>query len=520
MDSTEPNGYELPEQSRSYWIATAGLPPFEPLTTNLSADIVIVGAGIAGLTAAYLLAKEGADVVVLEAGSVLQGTTGHTTAKITAQHHLIYDELIHHFGLEHAKQYYESNRHAMAFIRRIVRELDIDCGLEDQDAYVYATAGKTVRTLELELEAYGKLGIEGELIGGADMPVDAKAVSALVMRHQAQFHPLLYMRRLLTEAVKLGVRVYEQTAAVDIDTSDKTRPVVRTSNGRSLTCSTIIAASHYPFCDKLGTMFARLYTVRSYAVAIHPERPYAGGMYISADQPKRSLRSAGTPEEPLVIIVGENHRTGTKEDTTKRYDALAKYGQEMFGVKRIPYRWSAQDVITLDKVPYIGPPDKDYPNILIATGFHKWGMTCGTAAAALLADLASGRPNPYAELYTPARFHPDPDLKKFVQHNAKVAGALIGGKLERAGRTIESLAAGEGAVVRFDGKRAGAYRDRDGELFVVDTTCTHMGCELEWNGGDKTWDCPCHGSRFDYEGGVVEGPAVKPLTRLEAPAGE
>jgi len=510
------NSSALPERAVSYWIDSSDLQPIEPLREDSSADVVIVGAGIAGLTAAYLLAREGANVVVLEADRVLQGTTGHTTAKITAQHHLIYDELIRTFGVEGARKYYEASRDALAFIRHTVRQHDIPCGLRNEDAYVYATQESELKRLEQELEAYGKLGIEGEWAASLPLPTEAGAIAGIAMRNQAQFHPLLYMRELLRLAQDAGARIYERTTAYTVDTTDKTQPVLKTKDGHAVRCRQLVVATHYPFCDGIGAFYARLYAVKSYVVAIEPERAYPGGMYISSAQPTRSLRSWEADGRTLVLVSGENHRTGTKEDTNNRYDALAAFGREAFGVRSIPYRWSAQDVIPPDKVPYIGQMSKDQPNIYVATAFHKWGMTNGTAAACVLADLIQGRDNPHAELFNPSRFQVDPDAWTLIKQNATVAKHWIQGKLDPGDRKLDELQPGDGAVVRLDGTRAGAYRDTDGKLHLVDTTCTHMGCELNWNGGERTWDCPCHGSRFDYEGCVVEGPAVEPLKRLQA----
>jgi glycine/D-amino acid oxidase-like deaminating enzyme/nitrite reductase/ring-hydroxylating ferredoxin subunit len=504
----------LPDTSLSYWIESGPLPEFAPLAEDAEADVAIVGAGITGLTAAWLLAKEGARVVVLEASRVLRGTTGHTTAKVTTQHHLIYDELINHFGRDNARLYYEANRDALEFIRGRVQEWNIDCDWAEEDAYVYVTEKRSVEKLEKELRAYDTLGIAGEL--AAEIPLPVGAAAALVKRKQARFHPLRYMRRLLDEAVRLGARVHEKTTAVAAE-AESGRAVVRTADGRRVRCKTVVAASHYPFINLTGGLVARLHVDRSCVVAIRTKRPYPGGMYISADEPRRSLRLANSPDGPLVLIGGENHRTGAEEDTLRRYAALAEYGERLFGVESVAYRWSAQDIITTDKVPYVGPPDKDKPNILVATGYRKWGMTGGTAAAMLLADLALYRGNKYAELFSPARFHADPDLGKLVGTNAQVAGFFLAGKLTAPDRTPESLGPDEGAVVTLNGKRAGAYRDSKGVLHLVDTTCTHLGCEVRWNAGERTWDCPCHGSRFDYEGNVVEGPALKPLARLETP---
>jgi len=506
----------LPARSVSYWIESADIQPFEPLREDTSADVVIVGAGIAGLTTAYLLAREGVNVAVLEADRVLHGTTGHTTAKITAQHHLIYDELIRSFGIEGARRYYEANRDAMAFIRHTAEQHHISCGLVNEDAYVYAAEDKQLKRLEQELEAYGKLGIQGDWVAAVPLPTEAGAIAAIAMRNQAQFHPLRYMQALLREARQNGARIYERTAAYEVDTTNRTQPVLKTKEGHTVRCKQLVVATHYPFCDGIGAFFARLYAVKSYVVAIEPERPYPGGMYISSAEPKRSLRSWESDGRALILVSGENHRTGLKENTNNRYDALAAFGRELFGIRSIPYRWSAQDVIPPDKVPYIGRMSKDQPNIYVATAFHKWGMTNGTAAGHVLADLIGGRDNPYAELFAPSRFQADADVWPLIKQNMTTAKHLIKGKLDAGDRKLEELKPDEGAVVRLDGNRAGAYRDKDGKLHLIDTTCTHMGCELEWNGGERTWDCPCHGSRFDYEGCVIEGPAVEPLPRLLA----
>jgi glycine/D-amino acid oxidase-like deaminating enzyme/nitrite reductase/ring-hydroxylating ferredoxin subunit len=514
MDEQSRSVNQLPSQTRSYWIDSVEIPEFPSLNEDMDAEVVIAGAGIAGLTTAYLLAREGVDVVVLEADRVLHGTTGHTTAKVTAQHNLIYDELIHYFGVEGAKRYYEANRDAMAFIRHTVEQHAIPCGLRNEDAYVYAASETDLKKLEKELEAYAKLGIEGDWVNSLPLPTEAGAIAAVAMRNQSQFHPLRYLMHLLREAIAAGVRIYEHSPAYSIDTTDKDRPVLKTKAGHSVRSRKLVAATHYPFCDGIGLFYARLYAVKSYVVAIEPEQPYPGGMYISASTPTRSLRSCEENGRTLVLVSGENHRTGTKEDTRNRFDTLAAFGHKLFGAKSIPYRWSAQDIIPPDKVPYVGSMSKDQPNIYVATAFHKWGMTNGTAAGHILTDLIQGRENPYAELFAPVRFKANPDAWKLLKENAVIAKEWITGKLDLADRKIDELGPDEGAVVRLGAQRAGAYRDPHGQLHLVDTTCTHMGCELEWNGGERTWDCPCHGSRFDYDGGVVEGPAVEPLTRL------
>ena len=502
---------QLPQFPQSYWISSVRLPEFPALTHDTEADIAIVGAGMTGITAAYLLSKAGKKVVVLEAGRILSGTTGHTTAKITAQHGLIYDEFIGHFGEDKARLYYEANRDAMRFIRDTIAQESIDCGLADEYACVYAESDLTVENLRNELRAYEKLGIAGELTDRVALPIEVRG--ALVMPDQARFHPISYLMALTNKAAEAGARIFEQTTAMNVE--DGETPVVTTETGSRVRCGLVICASHFPFPDWKGFYFARMHAERSYVLGVKIEERYAGGMYINADDPKHSIRLAEDGNEPLVLIGGEGHKAGQSPCTIRHYDALKTFADSLYRVKEIAYRWSAQDLVTLDKMPYIGKITPGSDRILVATGYRKWGMTSGTAAARLLTSLALGNEDPYRDLFDPSRLHADPDIKSFFKDNADVARQLIAGKTDIVYRTTGSLIPGEGATVRVNGKRAGAYRDPQGRLHVVDTTCTHLGCETNWNDGDRTWDCPCHGSRFSYTGEVIEGPAKEPLAKLE-----
>jgi glycine/D-amino acid oxidase-like deaminating enzyme/nitrite reductase/ring-hydroxylating ferredoxin subunit len=504
------NSEKIPQFPKTYW-REIDLPAFDQLKENLTVDVAIVGAGITGITAAYLLSKEGLKVAIIEAGSILNGTTGHTTAKITAQHGLIYDELIGHFGEEKARLYYESHTNALQFIQHTTIEKGIDCDFGNEDAYIYAVTEQYAEKLETEWKAYQKLGIPGEMTD--KIPFKLEIQNALVMKNQARFHPLKFLRSLLNEAVQLGCLVFENTTAMDIEDNDA-QPKVITKDEYKVTCKKLIVASHFPYCDKLGLYFAKMYADRSYAIGIKTEKEYPGGMYISADSPTRSIRETPINGESLIIIGGENHKTGQGIDMLKHYQALEEFAEEVFGFSDYSYRWSAQDLVTLDKVPYIGPITAEKENILVATGYKKWGMTTGTMAARLLADYVLDQDNPYKELYSPVRFTADPSLRSLITTNADVAGHLLKGKLEFVPKDPSDLKNGEGSVVMHNGQRAGAYRDENGTLFLVDTSCTHLGCETEWNHAEKTWDCPCHGSRYAYSGDVVEGPAVKPLTKL------
>ncbi|MFT9848377.1 FAD-dependent oxidoreductase [Aneurinibacillus sp. REN35] len=500
----------LPQFPESYWRNSITIHSFPALTEDIQVDVAVIGGGITGVTAAYVLANEGVRVALLDAGTILNGTTGHTTAKITAQHDLLYDELIQHLGVEKAGLYYKANEEALRFIQHTVKENNIDCDFAEEDAYIYTSSDEYLKKLDNEYAAYEKLGIPSEYTSTTSLPYKIRA--AIVMKNQAQFHPLAYLTHLVQGIIDAGGTIYENTTAVDIEEGEQTKVITR--NGRTVTCNYVLSCSHFPFHDGMGFYFARLHAERSYVLAVKTEKEFPGGMYLSAEEPKRSLRYVTIHGDKFVLIGGENHKTGQGLSTIKYYEALEAFGRQTFGILDIPYRWSAQDLITLDNVPYVGRITSGNSNVFVATGYRKWGMTNGTAAALLLRDLVMEKDSPYSELYSPSRFKADPSLKTFITQNADVAKHLIAGKLEIVHKKPEELGNDEGSVVTVDGKRAGAYRDENGTLHVVDTTCTHMGCELEWNTGERTWDCPCHASRFSFTGDVVEGPAEQPLKKL------
>lgn len=509
MDEHYSSG-RMPQFPQTYWRDSVSLPAFPALSEDLDVDVAIVGAGITGITSAYLLAKKGVKVALIEAGSILNGTTGHTTAKVTAQHGLIYDELITSLDVESARLYYQANHEAMEFVKTIIKEANIDCDLKEEDAYIYTQSTDYTQKLINEIHAYEKLGIRGEYAAATPLPFVVQG--AVVMKNQAQFHPLKYLLHFISEITAHGGLIFEQTPAIDIMTGPRAKVIAK--NGHKVACNHMIIATHFPFEDKAGFYFARMHAERSYVLAVKTKQEFPGGMYINAEQPTRSLRYTTVNGDKLVLFSGDHHKTGQGIATIKHYEALEAFADETFGIKEIPYRWSAQDLVTSDKIPYVGNITKNYPNIYVATGYRKWGMTNGTAASLMLTDLILGKGSAYEQLYTPQRFHANPDLKKLVKDNLDVAKHLFTGKVEMVKRQPEDLSNDEGAVVSINGQRAGAYRDQDGLLHVVDTTCTHMGCELEWNNGERSWDCPCHGSRFSIDGIVLDGPAEKPLKKL------
>jgi Rieske Fe-S protein len=309
-------------------------------------------------------------------------------------------------------------------------------------------------------------------------------------------------------------RIFEGSRAVEVDTDENC--VVKTPGGR-VTAGQVVVATHYPFLDR-SLAFARVHPQRSYAIACRIGGAAPDGMFISADSPTRSVRAVPVQGEELLLVGGEGHRPGTGGDTEQCYGRLETFARSHWDVRSVDFRWSSQDNMTLDGVPYVGPLTPRADRVFMATGFAKWGMTGGTAAALLLGDLVLGRENPSAKLFDPNRLTLRPSAPRLVKENAVTGLHFIGDRIRQRGRrSIEDLDPGEGAIVRHDGETVAAYRDEDGALVAVSPTCTHLGCRVNWNRAERSWDCPCHGSRFATDGAVLQGPAVHRLERKPVP---
>ncbi|WMM26402.1 FAD-dependent oxidoreductase [Tissierella sp. MB52-C2] len=491
----------------SYWILSASSAEYPILNEDINVDVVIIGGGLAGIQCAYQLHKEGLSIAVLEANHIGHGTTGHTTGKITSQHHLIYNKLQSQVGKELAQQYATANETAIHEIKRIADESNIDCNYISQSSFIYTQQDEYVEKIHDEVKTASELGIEASYV--QDIPFSIPIKGAIRFDNQAQFHSLKYLYSLAKNISKKGVHIYEQTMAVDIEENNDNY-IITTINGNKVSAEKVIIASHYPFYNKHGMYFTRIYPSRTYITGVKAKEKYPGGMYINAEEPSRSIRCENTQDGELILVVGEGHKTGQGEDMNQHYEVLMDFANNLFTVEDIPFRWSTQDCMTLDSIPYIGNFTSNTPNLYIATGFQKWGMTNSTVASIIIRDLIIKGESPWADVYNPSRKTIAASSKNFIVENADVAKHLLKGKLSSLDNDI-NLQNGESKVLEIQGKRAGAYRDYQGKLHIVNTTCTHMGCELNWNSAESSWDCPCHGSRFSYEGKVLEGPATKPL---------
>ena len=493
---------------KSYWLSSTERTNYPKLDENIHVDIAIVGGGMVGILTAYQLQKHDFDIAILEAENIVESTTAHTTAKLTSQHDLIYYKIKKERGFDLALQYAEANENAIHEIKKIADENNIDCDYSLQSAYIFTQEDKYVKKLEDEVKTAKSLGIKAYLTDNIPLPIDIK--SAMVFENQAQFHPRKFLIPLAEKIHNNGVKIHEKTRAIELNKKDD-KYIINTSQGKTVTADIVIIASHYPFYNKKAMYYSRIYVERSYAIAIKAKEKFPGGLYINTDIPTRSLRSLPTEDGELILVVGENHKTGQGEDMNNHYKVLLNFAEEVFSVENVPYKWSTQDCMTMDKIPYIGQYASDTPNLYIATGFQKWGMTTSMASSIILKDLIVTGESPWADVFNPSRKNISGSAKEFIAQNVNVAGQLLGGKISKEPEKIV-IESGEGKILNIDGEKTGAYRDEEGELYFVNTTCTHMGCELNWNSAERSWDCPCHGSRFTYRGHIIQGPAVKPLT--------
>jgi glycine/D-amino acid oxidase-like deaminating enzyme/nitrite reductase/ring-hydroxylating ferredoxin subunit len=474
----------------------------------MGVQAVVVGAGITGLTAARLLSEQGLTVAVVEARRVCSGVTGLTTAKVTALQSTIYTELSERWGDETSAAYASANIEGLEMIRRRVRDEHIDCDLRSAPAMTYSESAEGVAKIEAEVDAARRAGLGVSFTTESDLPFDIAGAARL--DDQAQFHPRNYCQGLVRGILADGGAIFEGTRALDLDA--KAGKVV-TDRG-TVSADVIVIASHIPFVDT-GAYFARMSASRSYAVAFRPQVEPPSGMYISVDPPIRSIRSTG---DGYTIVGGEAHPSGKDVDTENRYQALASWSQDRFGAPAVDYRWSAQDYRSVDGLPFVGSIGSS-GRVFMATGFAKWGLANGTVGAAMMVDLAMGRDNRLAGVFDSKRSALEHAVPGLLKAGAGFAKNLLTQRvLPSHLKGVEHVDVGSGDVVSIDGHKAAAYRDESGFVHAVSPICTHRGCQVQFNNAERTWDCPCHGSRFDVDGKVIHGPAVRDLTPLDSKA--
>ncbi|MDP4132638.1 MAG: FAD-dependent oxidoreductase [Bacillota bacterium] len=474
----------------SIWEISTNLPEQKSLTKDIEADVAVIGGGLAGLLTAYKLKKRGINAVVLEAEKVACGQTKNTTAKITSQHGLIYKSIIDNVSLKDAIQYARANQDAIKCYKEIIEENNIDCEFEEKNAYLYASVDEA--PLKKELEAAKECGIEAYLTRDTGLPF--KVLNALCYPNQAQFNPLKFILGILPE-----LDVYEHTMVTDIE-EDK----VITKNGM-VTAKWIVVATHYPFINTPGYYFMRMHQERSYAIALEKAAD-VNGMYIGIDGQMLSFRNY----QNYLILGGGGHRAG-ENSAGGQYDLLKNEAIKYYPDSKVMTQWSAQDCMTLDSIPYIGRYSDQTPNMLVATGFKKWGMTTSMVSANILSDMITEKENKYAEVFSPDRFNFSASAKSLMDEGLHATKGLAKSIFSIPDTIAADLPNSHGGVVKYEGEKVGVYKDENGKIFIIEPKCSHLGCLLSWNPDEKSWDCPCHGSRFDYKGNLIDNPAMKDL---------
>ncbi len=427
---------------KSIW-ESAQMPEFPAARGNLKTDVLIVGGGIAGLLTAYELQKSGVSCIVAERRRICGGITGRTTAKVTFQHGLIYQKILREYGAEKARMYLEANRNALKKIAALSR--DIDCDFRKTDSYIYSRDNRAA--LENEINALDKIGFSAELCEKPELPI--ATVGAVKFGNQAQFDPLKFLRGIVEEMSE-GVSIFEHTHIIDINGKTALSKRARISADK------IVIATHFPFVNTHGSYFLKLYQSRSNVIALE-NAPDLHGMYMDENTNGLSFRNYGN----YLLIGGGAHKTG--EPCRRR--ELEAFAANVYPRLPIKYAWGAQDCISLDGIPYIGNYSALTPDMYVATGFNKWGMTNAMAAAEILRGMILGKPDPCAAIFDPSRSI----LKKQLLINGFNAAKNL--------------------------------------LTLTVPRCPHMGCALKWNAEEHSWDCPCHGSRFTKEGKLLDNPS-------------
>lgn len=501
----------------SVWIATARTPVKTVLNRDTSANVCIIGAGIAGLTTAYLLAREGKSVVVLDDGPIGGGMTARTTAHLTNALDDRFYELERLFGEEGSRLAAASHTAAIDQVEAIVREEKIDCEFERLDGYLFLPTNGRLKVLEDELPAAHRAGLT-EVRRLERAPLEFFDTGpCLHFPRQAQFHPLKYLTGLAHAIERDGGHIFSGTHADEVEGGDGA--YVTTSAGYRVTADAIVVATNSPINDRFA-IHSKQAPYTTYVIGARIPKGSVPAMLLwdaPSDlwHPYHYIRIDDGDESDVLIVGGEDHKTGQKHDGAQRWGKLEQWTRNRFRmVEKIEYRWSGQVMEPVDCLAYIGRNPADADNVLIATGDSGMGMTHGTIAGILLTDLIMDRKNPWTDLYDPSRVTMAA-VTDFAKENANVMAQYTERVTPGDRDSVDQIAKGEGAVLRSGLSKVAVYRDENGTLHNRSAVCTHLGCVVSWNAVEKTWDCPCHGSRFDRLGSVINGPANTDLPPVE-----
>lgn len=499
---------------KSFWIDNVPqiLSKPQKLDQDISCDVTIVGGGLTGLTCAYYLSKKGLKVVVLEKDSLMSKTSGNTTGKITAQHDLFYKYLIDTFGVETAKKYLNCNLNAINNIKKIIDEEKISCDFEYQSSYIFTKSNSYIEDIKAEVKSTHMLGFEAKLLTKIPLPIN-NVLCAIEFPNQAQFNPRKYSIGLCNSILNNGSIIFENSMVSDIK---KVKDIYSTKvENHFVDSKYVILATRYPFINAPGFYFLKMYQALSYCASFEiPDNTFSG-MYINAEKPTLSARIAkDNSGKDILLLSGCSHKVGKSAGVSDPYSTLKTFAHSISPDSNMISKWVTEDSVSLDKLPYIGQFSSLMPNMYIATGFKKWGMTFSNIASNIIVDKILGNENDYADIFDSTRLHPIQNKEEMGNMLKEATSSIVIKKLTLPNATIQSIANNEGKIIEFEGAKVGVYKDSDGNLYKVKPVCTHLGCELSWNPVNKSWDCPCHGSRFNYDGKLLYGPALHDLEVL------
>src|ERR1043166_8502517 len=497
----------------SVWMATASTPSEKPLNRDTSANVVIVGAGIAGLTTAYLLTQEGQSVVVLDDGPIGGGMTARTTAHLTNALDDRFYELERLFGEEGSHLAAQSHTQAIDKVESIIDKERFDCEWSRVDGYLFLPANGRVKVLEDELPAAHRAGLTN-IRRLERAPLDFWDTGpCLHFPQQGQFHPLKYLTGLARAIERDGGEIYTGTHADEIKGGDEAR--VTTTSGYTITCDSIVVATNSPVNDRM-VIHTKQAPYTTYVIGMRiPKRSVPSILLWDAPDdlwaPYHYIRVAREDDYDVLVVGGEDHKTGQAHDGAQRWGKLEQWTRNRFPMAEdVEFKWSGQVMEPVDAMAFIGRNPADADNVFIATGDSGMGMTHGTIAGMLLTDLIMGRANPWTELYDPSR-KTMVAAKDFIQENINVAAQYTDAVTPGDVESVDDIAKGAGGIVRKGLSKIAVYRDDDGTIHSMSAVCVHLGCIGTWNSAEKTWDCPCHGSRYDAVGTVINGPANSDL---------
>lgn len=479
---------------------------FERITNNLKVSVCVIGGGLTGLSTAYYLSKN-TSVAVIERDRICSRTSGNNTGKVTSQHGLFYKYLIDSQGKEYARKYLEANQKAINNIEEIINRENIDCDFERESAYVFTKKETEIDKLKDEQKSVDKLdkGLS-KFIKTTSLPMEM--AGAVEFKNQAKFHPLKYGYGLAEKIIKNNGRIFENSQVTDLKKENGKYAVYVNKN--KIIADYVVIATRYPFMIIPGYYFLKMYQSTSYAIIVDPKKELFEGMYINYEVPNISFRTVKDGDRKLLMAVGYDYKTGT-EELKDGYARLETAIRKMYPDAEILYKWSAEDCITLDKIPYIGDYSAMMPNVYVATGFNKWGLTSSNIAANIITDKILGLENEYEDIFKAKRVEPIKNRKEVGNMLKEANKSILLSRFKIPKAELDDIKIGEGKIIEIDNKKVGVYKANNGEIFKVKPICTHLGCELYFNNVDKVWECPCHGSKFSCDGKSIEVPSNRDL---------